>query len=99
MLILDFDKLYDTKEDYAGFSYENFSLSFYSMIVTVSTTNFPMSMVAAYKQSRLSVFFYLLNTFTLNIIMFNLILASFYFYYQSFYCSSVRKLNSKKNLV
>lgn len=69
------------------------------MIVGIATTNYPMSMVKAYSTSRLASFYYILNTFILNIIMFNLILATFYFYYQDFYTESVRKLNTKIGLV
>lgn len=69
------------------------------MIVVVSTTSFPGSMVKIYKDSRPAAFFYVLNTFILNMIMFNLILASFYFYYQNFYTESVKKLNAQTNLL
>jgi multisubunit Na+/H+ antiporter MnhC subunit len=69
------------------------------MIVTVSTTSFPGNMVKAYKSSRPFAFFYILNTFVVNMMMLNLILATFYFYYQNFYTESVKKLNSKKNLL
>ena len=58
-----------------------------------------MSMVKAYQTSRFVAIYYILNTFILNIIMFNLILATFYFYYQNFYTESVKKLNSKLGLV
>ncbi len=69
------------------------------MIVTVSTTNFPTAMLKIYKDSRPAAIFYIMNTFILNIIMFNLIMASFYFYYQNFYTESVKKLNSQTNLL
>ena len=98
-LNLDFDKLYDSKETFAGFNYESFSQSFYSMIVGISTTNFPASMATAYKDSRASVIYFILNTFTLNIILLNLILATFYFYYQSFYTESVKKVNARTGLL
>jgi hypothetical protein len=69
------------------------------MIVGLAGTNFPASMVKAYSQSRMSAFFFIMNTFIVNIILFNLILASFYFYYQSFYTGSVKRLNARKGLV
>ena len=56
-------------------------------------------MAAAYKDSRASVFYFILNTFTLNIILLNLILATFYFYYQSFYTESVKKVNARTGLL
>lgn len=98
-LISDFEELYESKYSYAAYNYETFTQSFYSMVVGVSTTNYPMSLVKAYSASRLSAIFYILNTFILNIIMFNLILATFYFYYQNFYTESVKKLNTKLGLV
>lgn len=91
--------MYDFQNTYASFNYESFTSSFYSMIVSVSTTNFPLSMVKAYSTSRISAIFFILATFMLNIIMFNLILATFYFYYQNFYTESVKKLNHKTGLV
>lgn len=91
--------MYDSKNNYAGYNYESFTSSFYSMIVSISTTNFPTSMVKAYSIRRVSAIFYILSTFMLNIIMFNLILATFYFYYQNFYTESVKKLNHKTGLV
>jgi hypothetical protein len=99
MITPDFEELYENKFNYAGYNYESFTQSFYSMVVGVSTTNFPMSMVKAYETSRFVAFYYILNTFIVNIIMFNLILATFYFYYQNFYTESVKKLNSKLGLV
>ena len=91
--------MYSSKLNYASFNYETFSSSFYSMIVSVSTTNFPVSMLKAYSTNRLSAVFFIISTFMLNIIMFNLILATFYFYYQNFYTESVKKLNKKTGLV
>jgi hypothetical protein len=91
--------MFDNKNNYAGYNYESFTSSFYSMIVSISTTNFPSSMVKAYSIRRVSALFYILATFILNIIMFNLILATFYFYYQNFYTESVKKLNKKTGLV
>lgn len=98
-MITDFDEMYDNKNNYAAFNYESFTSSFYSMIVSVSTTNFPMSMLKAYAIRRMSAIFFVICTFMLNIIMFNLILATFYFYYQNFYTESVKKLNQKIGLV
>ena len=91
--------MYDSKNNYAAFNYESFTYSFYSMIVSISTTNFPASMVKAYSIRRISSLFFIVCTFMLNIIMFNLILATFYFYYQNFYTDSVKKLNQKTGLV
>lgn len=95
----DFDSLYDSKYNFAAFNYESFSQSFYSMIVGVSTTSFPLAMVKAYKSSRFAAIYYIVNSFTLNIIMLNLILATFYFYYQSFYTESVKKVNGRTGLL
>ncbi len=69
------------------------------MIVGVSTTSFPLAMVKAYSFSRPAALYYILNSFTLNIIMLNLILATFYFYYQSFYTESVKKVNGRRGLL
>lgn len=91
--------MYDTNNNYAAYNYDSFMASFYSMIVTVATTNYPMSMLKAYSIRRVSAFFFVICTFILNIIMFNLILATFYFYYQNFYTESVKKLNQKTGLV
>jgi hypothetical protein len=48
VIFFDFDELYDTQENYAAFNFENFSKAFYTMIVAVSTTNYPMALVKAY---------------------------------------------------
>ena len=94
----DFEEMYDTKENYAGFNFESFNQAFYTMIVAVSTTNFPMALVKAYSQSRLSSLFFIVNSFVMNFIMLNLIMASFYFYYQNFYVMSLKKLKKKPSL-
>lgn len=98
-MTLDFDKLYDNQYTFANFNFQSFNQSIYTMIVALSGTNFPAAMVNAYQTARASVLFFILNTFIVNIILFNLILASFYFYYQSFYTGSVKRLNNKKGLV
>lgn len=90
--------MYDTTENYAGFNFQSFNQAFYTMIVAVSTTNFPMALVKAYSQSRISSWFFVINSFVMNFIMLNLIMASFYFYYQNFYVQSLKKLKKKPSL-
>lgn len=48
VIFFDFNELYETKENYSAFNFSSFSQSFYTMIVAVSTTNFPMAMLKAY---------------------------------------------------
>jgi hypothetical protein len=48
IIFFDFDDMFETKENYAGFNYQNFSKAFYTNIVAISTTNYPMAMVKAY---------------------------------------------------
>lgn len=90
--------MYDTKENYAGFNFQSFSQAFYTMIVAVSTTNYPMALVKAYAQNRWSSLFFVINSFVMNFILLNLIMAVFFFYYQNFYVQNVKQLQKKPGL-
>ena len=81
ILFFDFTNMWETKDTWAAFNFESFSRSLYSMIVAVSTTNFPMSMLKAYSQSRMYSIFFVINSFLINFVLLNLIMATFYFYY------------------
>ena len=69
------------------------------MIVAVSTTNFPSALTKAYSQSRISALFFVINTFVMNIVLLNLIMAVFFFYYSNFYAKNVKTLKGKKKLL
>jgi len=97
--ILFFDVVIEhTKESYAYYSYKNFSKAFYSMIVSVSSGNFPISMLNPYRESKFSSIFFILNSFVMNWILLKLIMAVFFFYYQNFYVQNVVKLKRKRIL-
>ena len=49
VLFFDVD-IEHTGESYAFYSYKNFSKAFYSMIVSVSSGNFPISMLNPYRE-------------------------------------------------
>ena len=99
VIFYTYDDLYDSEENYAGYNFQSFSQSFYSMIVVVSTTNFPMALAKAMQYSYwFSTIFFVLTTFVLNFILLNLIMAVFFFYYQNFYTQNIKQMVAKKNL-
>ena len=98
ILFYNYNEMYDEQSNYAAYNFESFSQSFYTIMVSVSTTNFPMSMVKAYEQNRGSAIFFVVNQFLITFVLLNLIMATFYFYYQNFYMESVRNLENEKEL-
>ena len=69
------------------------------MIVAVSTTNFPMALAKGLSMNyEITTLFFMINTFVVNFILLNLMMAVFFFYYQNFYTQNVKNMVSKKNL-
>jgi len=95
-ITLDIDEYYDSDKNYAAFNFSSFQRALYTMIVSVSTTNFPMALVKGLKERYwLSYFFFVVNTFIMNFILLNLIMAVFFFYYQNYYNKNVSLLLKK----
>jgi hypothetical protein len=84
IIFFDFD-IQHSKETYGFYGYTNFSKAFYSMIVSASSGNFPISMLNPYRVYKFSAIFFILNAFVINWILIKLIMAVFFFYYQNFY--------------